>query len=81
MLIPALLTADYLQAHRLTQDTRWLVLTSMFLLFLSPLHMFLLFRWRLACILAIVLLAWFWGISREILHRSNHGGVNLQPDP
>ena len=66
LLIPLLLTADYLQAHPASGSTRWLVLGPVCLLFVSPLHMALLFRWKLACLLALVLLAWFWAIAREM---------------
>ena len=66
LLIPILLTADYVQAHPTNRSHGWVILGPMCLLFVSPLHMALLFRWKLACLLALVLLAWFWAIAREM---------------
>jgi len=80
-LIPVLLIVDYLQTHSTPRSTQWRLLTPAFVLFLTPLHMVLLFRWRYACFLSIVLLLWFWGLAREILRASNHSSTHLNPVP
>jgi hypothetical protein len=64
-LVPVLLILDYIQSA--SRSARWRLLGPLFLLFLTPLHMLLLFRWRYACFLSIVLLLWFWAIARELL--------------
>ncbi len=70
-LIPVFLILDYLQTHSTPRSTQWLLLAPVFLLFLTPLHMVLLFRWRYACLLSIVLLFWSCAVAREILRVSN----------
>jgi hypothetical protein len=66
-LIPTLLLLDYLQAHPTPRSTKWLLLAPAFLLFLTPLHIVLIYRWKYACLFSIVLLLWFWAIAREML--------------
>ncbi len=80
-LIPVLLILDYLQTRSTPRSTQWLLLAPVFLLFLTPLQMLLLFRWRYACFLSIVLLLWFWGVAREILRVSNHSSTHLNAAP
>jgi len=80
-LIPVLFIADYLQTRPTPSSTRWLLLVPAFLLFLTPLHMALLYRWRYACFLSIVLLLWFWGIAREILRASRQSSPSLSAVP
>ncbi len=80
-LIPVLLILDYLQTRSTPRATQWLLLAPAFLLFLTPLHMLLLYRWRYACLLSIVLLLWFCGVAREILRASNHSSPHLSAVP
>jgi hypothetical protein len=80
-LIPVLLSLDYLQTHSTPRSTQWLLLAPAFLLFLTPLHMVLLFQWRFACLLSIVLLFWFWAVAREILRASNHSSAHPNAVP
>ena len=65
LLIPVLLIANYCLMQRATRG-EWAIAAPMFVLFLTPLYSVLLFRMRLTCLLAILLLAWLGGIAREI---------------
>lgn len=65
LLIPVLLVANHCRARWVTARV-WAMVAPMSVLFLTPLCVFLLFRMKLACLLAIPVLIWFWGIAREI---------------
>jgi hypothetical protein len=65
LLIPVLLVANYCRMRSGTARV-WTMVAPMSVLFLTPLCAVLLFRMKLACLLAIVLLLWLGGIVREI---------------
>jgi len=75
LLIPVLLIANYCRMR----PTRcgWAMTAPMFVSFLSPLYALFLFRMKLACFLAIVPLAWFWVIAREMSRSSQQPEVQI----
>jgi len=72
LLLPMLLIASRCPPNLPNLRKRWMLLAPMLVLFLTPLHMVLFFHWDMACLLALVLLLWFWGMVREISQQSRN---------
>jgi hypothetical protein len=69
LLLPGLIVTNYLGMSALLSVPRKLLLiVPMLLLYLSPLYMFLWFRYGQLNLMAVPLLFWGWGLGREI-HR------------
>jgi len=76
LLIPVLLIANDCRT-RPKGRSQWAMVTPILVLFLTPLHLALLLRFRTACLLSIVLLIWFWGIAQEISRGFQHPEAHL----
>jgi hypothetical protein len=77
LLIPVLLVANYCLTHR--SRVRALLVGPIFVFFLVPLYALLVFRLDLACLLAVPLLVWFWGIAWEVSNRRQWKAETCQP--
>jgi hypothetical protein len=80
LLIPVLLAANYCRLHPESRR-QGVILAPIFVLFLTPLYVALLFRAQLACLLSILLLVWLLVISQEIRRPANLAHTPLDSAP
>lgn len=75
-LLPVLMIADYSLGKDIGRKERWVLLAPAVAMFLTPLHLLLLFRWKYACLFSIVLLGWFYVMVRRIRQVGNGAILN-----
>jgi len=80
LLIPVLLVANYCRLHP-ERRGRGAILAPIFVLFLSPLYVALLFRAQRACLFSIPLLVWLLVIRQEIRRPANLAHASLDSAP